>query len=77
MQSVRPDQRRFNLDRAVLAFAGGMILLSVVLVRAVSPTFWLLTAFIGFNLLQASLTGFCPAAIMFRRLGLRQGCAFE
>ncbi len=66
-----------NLDRAVLAFAGVMILLSLALTHFVSPWFWLFTAFIGLNLLQSSLTGFCPAAIVFRKLGISSGCAFK
>lgn len=66
-----------NLDRAVMAFAGLMILLSLALTHFVSPWFWLFTAFIGLNLLQASVTGFCPAAILFRKLGVARGCAFQ
>lgn len=66
-----------NLDRAVLAFAGLMILASVALVHFVSPWWLLLTAFVGLNLLQASVTGFCPAAIVFRKLGVSSGCAFK
>lgn len=65
-----------NLDRAVLALAGTMTLISVVLVALVSPWWLLLTAFVGLNLLQSSVTGFCPAAIVFRRLGISSGCAF-
>ncbi len=66
-----------NIDRAVLAFAGMMVLASVALVYFVSPWWLLLTAFVGLNLLQSSLTGFCPAAMVFRRLGLPGGCAFK
>jgi len=66
-----------NVDRAVMAFAGCMILLSIALTHFVSPWFWLFTAFIGLNMLQASFTGFCPAAMIFRKLGLKAGCAFE
>ena len=66
-----------NLDRAVMAFAGVMILLSAALVYFVSPWWLLFTAFIGLNLLQASFTGFCPAAMIFRKLGLDTGCAFK
>lgn len=66
-----------NLDRAVFAFAGVMILLSVALTRFVSPWFFLFTVFIGLNLLQSAFTGFCPAAIVFRKLGLSSGCAFR
>jgi hypothetical protein len=66
-----------NIDRAVFAFAGVMILASVLLVYFVSPWWLLLTAFVGINLLQSSVTGFCPAAIVFRKLGLASGCAFK
>lgn len=66
-----------NLDRAVMAFAGVMILISLALTQFVSPWFWLFTAFIGLNLLQASLTGFCPVAMLFRKLGVASGCAFK
>ena len=66
-----------NLDRAIFAFAGVMILLSVALVYFVSPWWLLLTAFVGLNLLQSSITGFCPAAIVFRKLGISSGCAFK
>lgn len=66
-----------NLDRAVMAFAGLMILASALLAHFVSPWWLLLTAFVGLNLLQASFTGFCPAAIVFRKLGVSGGCAFR
>jgi len=66
-----------NIDRAVFAFAGAMILASVVLVYFVSTWWLLLTAFVGLNLLQSSITGFCPAAMVLRKLGLASGCAFK
>ena len=65
-----------SLDRLVLAFAGLMVLASVLLTVAVSPHFLWLTVFIGANLLQSAFTGFCPAAILFRKLGARPGNAF-
>lgn len=66
-----------NLDRAVLAFAGTMILLSVLLTVLVSTWWLLLTIFVGLNLIQSSVTGFCPAALLFAKLGLPVGCAFD
>lgn len=65
-----------TIDRAVLALAGTIVVLSVVLTALVSPWWLLLTAFVGLNLLQSSITGFCPAAAIFARLGLNAGCAF-
>ena len=66
-----------NIDRAVFAMAGTMILVSLVLAQFVSPYWLLLTAFVGLNLLQSAFTGFCPAANIFRKLGLKAGSAFE
>jgi hypothetical protein len=66
-----------TLDRSVMMFAGCMVLLSVVLTTWVSPYFIWFTVFIGVNLIQSSVTGFCPAASVFRKLGIRSGCAFE
>ena len=57
--------------------AGTIILISVLLTALVSAWWLLLTAFVGLNLLQSSITGFCPAAVVFRRAGLTEGCAFR
>ena len=66
-----------TIDRAVMAFAGVMVLVSMALAHFVSPWWFLLTAFVGLNLIQASFTGFCPAAIAFKRLGVKAGQAFR
>lgn len=66
-----------NIDRAVFAFAGIIILASLALGYWVSPWFFLLTAFAGLNMFQAAFTGFCPAAMIFKALGIRSGCAFK
>jgi len=65
-----------TVDRAVMAFAGFMVLFSLALSQAFSPYWLLLTAFVGLNLLQAAFTRFCPAAIVFKRLGVRSGPVF-
>jgi len=65
-----------NIDKIIFAFAGSMILLSVSLAWLQS-TYWLiLAAFVGANLLQSSITGFCPAATILKKLGARPGNAF-
>jgi hypothetical protein len=66
---------RLSLDRAIMAFAGVMILVSIALTQFVSPWFWLFTAFIGLNLLQSAFTGFCPAGMVLRRLGVGRDAA--
>ncbi|MCW3781211.1 YgaP family membrane protein [Defluviimonas salinarum] len=65
-----------TLDRTMLAFAGTMVLLSVALTMWVSSYFVWFTVFIGLNLMQSAFTGFCPAAIVFRKLGVKPGTAF-
>ena len=65
-----------NVDRAVLTFAGSVVLISLALGWLTSPYWLLLTAFVGLNLIQAAFTGFCPAAMIFRKLGLKAGSAF-
>lgn len=66
-----------NIDKAVLTFAGFVVLLGLALGWLVSPYWYLLTAFAGLNMIQASFTGFCPAAIIFKKLGVRDGSAFS
>ena len=65
-----------NVDKAVMAMAGTFILISVLLGVIWTPWALIFTAFVGANLLQAAFTGFCPAAMIFSKLGLSGGCAF-
>ncbi len=65
-----------TIDRLVMMIAGGMILLSLLL-AVVHSMYWLwFTAFVGANLIQASLTGFCPMAIVLKFFGVKPGSAF-
>lgn len=64
-----------TLDRAVQAFAGIMVIVSLLLTKFVHPNFFWLTAFVGFNLFQSAFTGFCPAAKVMRRLGVGRDVA--
>ncbi|MBN9533915.1 MAG: DUF2892 domain-containing protein [Alphaproteobacteria bacterium] len=66
-----------NIDKAVLAFAGVVVLAGLALAQTYSPWWLLLSAFAGLNMLQAAFTGFCPAAIVFRKLGFKPGNAFQ
>ncbi len=75
---IHPSRNRRSLmtvNQAVTAFAGFMVLLSLALAWSVSPYFLALTAFVGANLFQSAFTGFCPAAMIFRKMGLRDGTA--
>ena len=66
-----------NIDKAVLAFAGMIVLVGLGLAWMYSSWWLLLSAFAGLNMIQAAFTGFCPAALIFRRLGLKPGEAFR
>ncbi len=66
-----------TVDRLVFGFAGAMILISLLL-SLVHSNYWLwFTAFVGANLLQSSFTGFCPLAIILRKMGVKPGAAFK
>lgn len=66
-----------TIDRIVLAFAGAMILLTIILSKVHSGYWLLFTAFVGANLLQSAFTGFCPLAIILKKIGIRSGVAFQ
>jgi hypothetical protein len=66
-----------SIDRWVMRFAGTVVLASLLLAHFVSPAWLWLTAFVGANLLQSSFTGFCPLAIVLKRLGVPPGHAFS
>lgn len=63
-------------ERGVRILAGTFVLLSLALGVRESPLFvnvnflWF-TVFVGANLLQSGFTGFCPAELILRKLGLR------
>jgi len=66
-----------NIDRLVMTWAGIVILVSLLLYLVVSPYWLLLTAFAGINMLQASFTGFCPVAILMKKMGVKPGVVFK
>jgi hypothetical protein len=66
-----------TVDRIVMAFAGSMILLTVILSQLHSVYWLFFTAFVGANLLQSAFTGFCPLAIILKKIGVRSGVAFQ
>ena len=61
-----------NLDRVVLAFAGSVILLSVILSVFHSPYWLFFTGFVGLNLLQSSFTNWCPMMWILKKLGVKE-----
>lgn len=65
-----------NIDRIVMAFAGSVVLLSLLLSHYHSPVWLWLTTFVGANLLQASFTGFCPLAMVLKKMHIDSGSAF-
>ena len=65
-----------TIDRVVFAVAGSFILISLLLAHFHSENWLWFTAFVGANLLQSAFTGFCPLAMMLKKLGVKPGCAF-
>ena len=66
-----------TIERLVLAFAGCFILISLTLAHFYSPQWLWFTAFVGANLLQSAFTGFCPLAIILKKLGIQSGHSFK
>jgi hypothetical protein len=66
-----------SIDRIIMAFAGTVILASLILSYFHSEYWLFLAGFVGANMLQASFTGFCPLAIALKKLGSRPGAAFH
>ncbi len=58
-------------ENIVRMFAGSFIILSLILAHYYSPLFLYFTAFVGLNLLQSSLTGFCPLEIILKKMGFK------
>jgi len=65
-----------SVERIVLAVAGSFILISLLLAHYHNPNWLWFTAFVGANLLQSAFTGFCPMAIILKKLGKQPGPAF-
>ncbi len=66
-----------SLDRMIFVFAGFVVLTGLILSQIHSAWWLLLPAFAGVNMIQAAFTGFCPAAIVFKKLGAKPGKAFD
>ena len=60
-------------DVIIRRFAGVFVLVSLTLGYLISPYWYLFTAFVGVNLLQSSITGFCPLERVLGATGLL-GC---
>lgn len=59
-----------NVERLLRLIAGAIVLASVVLGYFVNPGFFLLTAFVGLNLLQSAFTNWCPMMTILEKLGV-------
>lgn len=59
-----------RMENVIRILAGTMVLISISLAHWVSEWWLLLAAFVGCNLIQSAFTGFCPAEIIFRKLGI-------
>ena len=66
-----------TVDRMVFVFAGCVVLAGIAFAHFVNPWWICLSIFAGLNMIQAAFTGFCPAAMVFRKLGARPGAAFK
>lgn len=68
-----------SLENSIRLLAGTLIAISLILYYLVSPYWLLLTAFVSLNLIQSSITRFCPAEMILAKLFHRErtGPPFE
>ena len=66
-----------NIDRWIIRFAGFVVLISLLLSQLHSVYWLCITTFVGLNLLQSSFTGFCPLAIVLKKMGGQSKPAFD
>lgn len=59
-----------TIDTMLRGIAGTFVLLSLALGYWLHPGWYLLTAFVGANLLQSAFTGWCPMMALLGRLGV-------
>lgn len=57
-----------KLEYRIRLLAGTLVLTSLALAQLFSPWWLLLAAFVGVNLIQSALTGFCPAEIVLKKI---------
>ena len=59
-----------TVSKMLHVIAGLFILISLALAHFVSPNWLWFTAFVGANLFQSGLTGFCPMVTILKKAGL-------
>ncbi|MBF0266787.1 MAG: DUF2892 domain-containing protein [Gammaproteobacteria bacterium] len=60
-----------TIEKAILVLAGSVVMISALLSKYHDPLWIWLTIFVGFNLLQSAFTGFCPPAILMKKMGMK------
>lgn len=60
-----------TIERIIVIVAGFFILLSLTLSHYHNPNWLWFTAFVGLNLFQSGFTGFCPLAMILKKLGYK------
>ena len=64
-----------KIESAIRILAGSMVLISLALGHWVDSRWLFLGVFVGVNLIQSAITGFCPAEIVFKKLGVGKGAS--
>jgi hypothetical protein len=69
--NVKKEEKIMTVDNGVRVVAGTFVLVSLALGLWVNHNWFFFTAFVGLNLVQSAFTGFCPAAMLLKKLGLK------
>lgn len=59
-----------TIENSIRILAGFLVLTSVALAHWVDPRWLFLAVFVGLNLIQSAFTGFCPAEIILKKMGV-------
>ena len=60
------------IENWIRLIAGSFVLISLALGLLVSQYWFIFTAFVGVNLAQSALTGFCPMEILLKKIGIKE-----
>lgn len=63
-----------TVERTLRGMAGFFTLLSLILAHYHSPNWLWFTAFVGLNLFQSSITNWCPAMTILKKIGVKSCC---
>ncbi len=60
-----------TIEKGLMVLAGSVVIISALLSMYHHPNWIWLTIFVGFNMIQSTFTGFCPPAMLMKKMGMK------